>query len=146
MPDHTHGDVVIQASAQQVMDVIADLPKYPEWSTGITGVEILETGPDGRPISAKLEFNRGPVADSFVVDYVWNDNESVSWSSREGSFIQIVEGKYTLEEQPDGTVHVAYDLQVELSIPMIGTLRTRAERVLVKTALMSLKKQVEKVD
>lgn len=144
MSDRTHGDVVIQASAQQVVDVIADLARYPEWSDGVTAAEVLETFDDGRPKSARLQFARGPVSDSFVVDYTWNDDTSVTWTSREGSLVHVVEGKYTVQSQPDGSVHVTYDLQVELSIPMIGTLRTRAERLLVKTALQNLKKQVEK--
>ena len=146
MADHTHGDVVIQAPVNKVVSVIADLVRYPEWSDGITGAEVLETFADGRPKSARLQFARGPVSDSFIVDYTWNDDSSVTWTSREGSFIHVIEGKYTVEAQPDGTVQVTYDLQVELSIPMIGTLRTRAERLLVKTALQNLKKQVEKVN
>jgi prephenate dehydratase len=50
---------------------------------------------------------------------------------------------YTVAQQTDGSVLVTYDLMIELSIPMIGKIRSRAEKMIVKNALTGLKKRVE---
>jgi hypothetical protein len=38
---------------------------------------------------------------------------------------------------------VTYTLSVELSIPMIGMLRRKAEKIIIDTALKELKRRVE---
>ena len=42
-----------------------------------------------------------------------------------------------------GGTEVTYRLAVEVSIPMIGMLRRKAEKVIIDTALKGLKKRVE---
>ena len=43
----------------------------------------------------------------------------------------------------DGSTTVTYNLSVELSIPMIGMLRRKAEKIIIDTALKELKRRVE---
>ena len=43
----------------------------------------------------------------------------------------------------DGGTEVVYKLAVDLSIPMIGMLKRKAEKVIIDTALKNLKKRVE---
>jgi len=143
MAERTSGEITIDASADSVMDVIADLPSYPQWSDGMEAVEILEVFPDGRPKVARFSFNPGPIADTFVLSYTWDGTRSVSWVLTEGTVVKAQEGTYTLVEQTDGSVLVTYQLMVELSIPMIGKIRSRAEKMIVKTALVGLKNRVE---
>jgi hypothetical protein len=52
-------------------------------------------------------------------------------------------GSYELERDADGRTHVTYSLTVDLSIPMLGLLKRKAERVVMDTALKELKKRVE---
>ena len=51
-------------------------------------------------------------------------------------------GSYTLDPSSEGT-EVTYSLSVDLSIPMLGMLKRKAERVVMDTALKELKKRVE---
>ncbi|NQU37733.1 MAG: SRPBCC family protein [Actinobacteria bacterium] len=143
MAERTSGEITINASADTVMDVIADLPAYPQWSDGMEEVVVLESYPDGRPKIAKFFFNPGPIADTFILSYMWDGSRSVSWILTEGTVVKAQEGTYTLAAQPDGSLLVTYQLMVELSIPMIGKIRSRAEKMIVKTALAGLKKRVE---
>jgi hypothetical protein len=53
-----------------------------------------------------------------------------------------LEGSYLLAPRGDAT-EVTYRLAVELSIPMIGMLRRRAEKVIIDSALKGLKKRAE---
>jgi ribosome-associated toxin RatA of RatAB toxin-antitoxin module len=143
MPERTSGEITIDASADAVMDVIADLTAYPQWSDGMEEVEVLEFFPDGRPKRARFSFNPGPIADTFVLTYTWDGLRSVSWVLVEGNLVKAQEGMYTLTQPTDGSVLVTYDLMIELSIPMIGKIRSRAKKMIVKNALTGLKNRVE---
>ena len=61
MADRTNGEITIEADQAKIMDVIADLPAYPDWSDGVEAVEVLETTPEGRPDRARFTFASGPI-------------------------------------------------------------------------------------
>lgn len=143
MADRTNGDIVIQATAAKIMDVIADLPAYPQWSDGVASVDILQTTDSGRPDRAEFHFESGPINDTYVLKYDWHGNDSVDWVLESGDVIKAQEGTYTLTDNGDGTVKVTYDLMVELSVPMIGMIRQKAEKLIIKSALQGLKARVE---
>jgi hypothetical protein len=52
------------------------------------------------------------------------------------------EGSYTLRER-DGATEVVYAITIDLSIPMLGMIKRKAEKVILDTALKELKKRVE---
>lgn len=143
MADRTNGDILIEADPAKIMDVIADLPAYPQWSDGVASVEILQQTADGRPDRAEFHFESGPINDTYVLKYDWHGVDSVDWILESGSVIKAQEGTYTLTDNGDGTVKVTYDLMVELSVPMIGMIRQKAEKLIIKSALQGLKVRVE---
>ncbi len=143
MADKTNGSVTITATPDQVMDVIADLEAYPDWSEGITAVEVLEEGDDGRPARASMNIVAGPIKDEYVLDYEWNGSESVSWTLDTATALKVNNGSYDLTDNGDGTTDVVYNLEIELNVPMIGMIKRKAEKQIVKAALDGLKKRVE---
>jgi hypothetical protein len=52
------------------------------------------------------------------------------------------EGSYTLAET-DGRTEVTYRITIDLTIPMLGMIKRKAEKVILDTALKELKKRVE---
>lgn len=144
--ERTHGQIEIIASAEQVMSVIADLPNYAAWSEGIEAAEVLTTQ-DGRPKTARLTFASGPLADVFELEYAWHGVDSVDWHMiKSGEVLKRQDGTYTIVAAGSGTVTVSYDLEVELSIPIIGKLKQRAEKLIIKAALNGLKQRVESLN
>ena len=143
MADETSGSIDIDADPETIMNVIADLTVYPEWSDGVKSVEVLTEYEDGRPGDARFTVESGPIKDSYVLAYEWNGNESVSWQLPEGGVLTAMDGTYALTDNGDGRTHVDYRLMVGLSIPMIGMIRRKAEKVIVDTALKGLKARVE---
>lgn len=146
MAERTESSIVIAAPAADVLDVIADLDLYPEWAGDVRDVEIIAEDGDGWPDQARLVFDAGVIKEACVFDYEWDIVEDgtgvVSWSLVEASTLKAMNGSYTLEAVADGT-HVTYRLAVELTIPMLGTLRRKAEKVIVESALRNLKARVE---
>ena len=142
MAEQTTSSIVIDAPAAEVMAVIADFPAYPEWAQGMKQAEVVEEGPDGRAEQVHFELEAAPIKDSYTLAYDWQGDSAVRWNLVEGKMLKAMEGAYELRPSGDGT-EVTYRLAVEVSIPMIGMLRRKAEKVIIDTALKGLKKRVE---
>jgi ribosome-associated toxin RatA of RatAB toxin-antitoxin module len=142
MAEQTTSSIVIDAPAAEVMAVIADFPAYPEWAQGMKQAEVVEEGAGGRADKVHFELEATPIKDSYTLAYAWKGDSSVTWELVEGKMLKSMQGAYLLEPSGSGT-EVTYRLAVDLSIPMIGMLRRKAEKVIIDTALKGLKKRVE---
>jgi uncharacterized membrane protein len=142
MAEQSTQSIVIDAPAADVMAVIADFPAYPQWVAAAKEVEVLETGDDGRARQVHFVLDAGAVKDDYVLDYTWDDDRKVSWTLVKGQMQKRQEGSYTLEES-DGRTEVTYRITIDLSIPMLGLIKRKAEKVILDTALKELKKRVE---
>jgi ribosome-associated toxin RatA of RatAB toxin-antitoxin module len=142
MADQSTQSIVVDAPAADVMAVIADFPSYPQWVASAKKVEVLETGPDARARQVHFVLDAGAVKDDYVLDYTWDGDRSVSWTLVKGQMQKRQEGSYTLTER-DGATEVTYAITIDLSIPMLGMIKRKAEKVILDTALKELKKRVE---
>ena len=87
-------EVVIEASPEEILDVIADVETMPEWSSQQQSVEILEGGEDGRPRRVKMKVKSAGISDEQVVDYTWTD-DSASWTLVSAGQLRSQDAKYT---------------------------------------------------
>lgn len=144
MADQTESSIVINASPAAIMDVIADLAAYPEWSDGIKEVTVLALyEDDNRPADARFNLASGAIKDIYELEYDWDGDAKVSWTLTKGDMLTAMDGVYELVANGDGSTTVHYRLAVDVKIPMIGMIKRKAEKVIVDTALKGLKKRVE---
>lgn len=141
----TVSDIVIEAQADDVMEVIAGFGDYPQWATGMREVDVVDTTPDGQPLDVRFVVDSAPIRDTFTLRYDWRDERLVTWSlvSDDGSMLSAMDGSYTLDVVAGGRTRVTYQLSVDLKLPLLGMLKRKAEKVIVDTALKGLKRQVE---
>jgi len=143
MADQTESSIDINATPAQIMAVIADLPAYPDWSDGITSVEILSVyEDDGRPADARFQLESGPIRDTYELEYDWDGDSKVTWTLTTGDMVTAMDGMYQLTPNGDST-SVLYRLAVDVKIPMLGMIKRKAEKAIVDTALKGLKERVE---
>ena len=142
MAEQSTQSIVVDAPAADVMAVIADFLSYPEWVAAAKQVEVLDTGEDGRARRVHFVLDAGAVKDDYVLEYTWDDDRRVSWTLVTGQMQKRQEGSYTLVET-DGRTEVTYAITIDLSIPMLGMIKRKAEKVILDTALKELKKRVE---
>ncbi|AZI57790.1 SRPBCC family protein [Nakamurella antarctica] len=143
MADSSSQTLTIKAPAKVIMDVIADFAAYPAWTGAVKQVEITKTGRAGRADQVKFVMDAGMIKDTYELRYDWAaDGTSVTWDLVSGSLQKAQHGSYVLVET-GGETSVTYTLSVELTIPMIGLLRRKAEKVILDTALKELRKRVE---
>ena len=144
MAEKTESSIVIDASPAAVMGLIANLAAYPEWSDGITSVEVLSRyEEDDRPADARFTVDSGMIKDTYELEYDWQGDDAVSWTLTKGEMLTALDGSYRLSDNGDGSTSVAYQLAVDVKMPMIGMLKRKAEKVIIDTALKGLKKRVE---
>ena len=146
MADRTRSSVEIDAAPGEVLDVIADFERYPEWAEQVKECTVLTEDGDGWADQVEFTLDAGAVKDQYVLEYEWDVDEDgtgiVAWHLVRASLLKGMTGSYTLEALGDAT-RVTYDLEVDLSMPMIGMLKRKAERHIISTALTELKKRVE---
>lgn len=144
MADTSQQSLTMKAEPTAIMDVIADFEAYPDWTGGVKQVTVLEPGSGGRADRVRFTLDAGVVKDTYELEYVWAaDGLSVAWTLVAGQMQKSQEGSYQLTPLDDGSTEVTYTLSVQLTIPMIGMLRRKAERTIMDTALKELRKRVE---
>ncbi|MHA3704506.1 SRPBCC family protein [Jatrophihabitans sp. YIM 134969] len=145
MPERSRQSISIAADPASIMAVIADFEDYPQWAKQVKNAEITKPGSardGGRPQRVKMTVDAGVFKDTYELEYTWSGDESVSWTLVQGEMQKSQDGTYTLTPAGDVT-EVTYELTVDLSIPMLGMLKRKAEKVIMDTALKELKKRVE---
>lgn len=139
----TRDSTVVEATPEAVMAVISDFSAYPEWSTSIRVAEVLSIGLDDRPDRVRFELEAGAIIDEYVLAYSWSaDDRGLEWRLESSTLQKSQRGSYRLEPVEGGT-RVDYELEIELAVPVIGSLRTRAERRILGDALSELKRRAE---
>ncbi len=143
MRKETEAEIIIRDRASHIMDVIADLPAYPEWCPGVKSATVLQSFDSGRPREIEMVLDSGPIQDTVRYVYDWSEKKSVQWWQTQGQILSSLNGSYTCVRLGHNSTLVTYQLTIEVVLPMIGALQRRAEKHIVSTALTGLKERVE---
>ena len=137
-------EVVIEATPEQILDVIADVGSAPSWSPQYQSAEILDTSDDGRPKRVKMKVKAAGLTDEMEVQYSWGEN-TAGWTLIKSGQLKAQDATYTLTPAGDKT-KVRFELRVDPSIPIPGFLLKRTIKGAMETATDGLRKQVLKVN
>ncbi|MBJ7356235.1 SRPBCC family protein [Nocardioides sp.] len=143
MAEQTTSSIVVDAAPEAVMDVIADFDAYPHWAKGVTTVETVVEGADGRAEQVFFALDVSPIKDEYTLAYIWEGHRRVTWTLVEGKMLRALDGAYELRDLGNGSTEVTYRLALDVSIPLIGMLKRKGEKILIDAALKGLKKRVE---
>ena len=136
-------DVTIEATPDEIMNVLVDLESLPEWSSAHQKVEVLERDDEGRPAKSRQVVKIVGVSDEQVLDYTVHD-DGVSWTLATSKQQRAQEGRYTLTPNGDKT-DVRFELTVDPVVPLPGFLIKKGAKGLMDTATDGLRKRVLKV-
>jgi uncharacterized membrane protein len=140
--DQASSTITIDAPLDRVLAVIADIDSYPEWTGQIKSAKVVSTGADGRPEQATFVMDAGVLKDEYTLEYDWSDT-GVDWHLVGKSSVQKSQvGSYALADK-GGKTEVTYRLAVDISMPMLGMFKRKAEKMIMDSALKELKKRVE---
>ncbi|MEV1021419.1 SRPBCC family protein [Streptomyces sp. NPDC050264] len=142
MAEHTSSSITIEAAPADVMGVIADFARYPDWTGEVKESEVLATDDAGRAEQVRLVMDAGAIKDDQTLKYTWAGANEVSWTLVKSQMLRSLDGSYVLRPAGAGT-EVTYSLTVDVKIPMLGMIKRKAEKVIIDRALAGLKKRVE---
>ncbi|WP_030319077.1 SRPBCC family protein [Streptomyces sp. NRRL B-3229] len=143
MAEHTSSSITIEAAPADVMAVIADFARYPDWTGEVKQAEVLSTDASGRAEQVRLVMDAGAIKDDQVLGYTWTGGNEVSWTLVKSQMLRQLDGSYVLKPVGAGSTEVTYLLTVDVKIPMLGMIKRKAEKVIIDRALAGLKKRVE---
>ena len=144
MSEATESTIRIEAPVADVVAVVSDLTKYPEWSTSIKRVEVLESDSEGRPVKVTMMVDAGPMRDSVTLQYDWSMAPAqLSWTLLDADMLTAMDGTYIVTEADEDSTEVSYRLAVDVAMPMLAMLKRKAEKAVVDVSLKELKKRVE---
>jgi hypothetical protein len=135
--------VVIEASPDEIMDVLFDLEALTKWSSTHQKVEVLARDDEGHPTTSRQVVKIVGITDEQVLDYFVHD-DGVSWTLVSSKQQRAQEGRYTLTPDGDST-NVRFELTVDPTIPVPGFLIKRGAKGLMETATDGLRERVLKV-
>jgi carbon monoxide dehydrogenase subunit G len=145
MTEQTEGQIVIEASAAEVMDVLTDFEAYPEWAA-VKSARVLERGDGGVGTRVAFEVDvpvLGRASYTLAYRYAPADG-GMSWVSTEArGAVSDISGEYLLTEIDEDETKAIYRLAVNLGVLLPGFIRTQGEKRVNESALEGLKRRVE---
>jgi Polyketide cyclase / dehydrase and lipid transport len=135
--------VVIEATPDEIMDVLFDIESLTEWSSAHQKVEVLERDDQGHPSKSRQVVKIVGITDEQVLEYSVHD-DGVSWTLISSKQQRAQEARYTLTPNGDST-RVNFELTVDPIVPVPGFLIKKGAKGLMETATDGLRKRVLKV-
>ena len=142
MAEQTTSSIVVDAEPATVMEVIGDFEAYPTWAKGVKVADVRSES-DGWADEVFFVLDVAPIKDEYTLAYEWDGYDEVTWRLVEGKVLTSMDGSYTLRDLGNGSTEVTYRLALDLSIPLIGMIKRKGEKMIIDTALKGLKKRVE---
>ena len=143
--EQAEGTKTIEASAADIMEVLADFDAYPDW-TDVKKTEVVKTDSRGRPTEVFYEVSQFGITAKYTLAYKYKaDDAGMTWTTksvREGP-IKEIKGEYVLEELDEDETEVTYRMTLDLKTKLPGFLMKRGEKMIIRNALDGLKKRVE---
>jgi ribosome-associated toxin RatA of RatAB toxin-antitoxin module len=136
-------ELVIEATPDEIMDVLLDIESLPEWSSAHQKVEVLERDDQGRPSRSRQVVKIVGISEEQELAYSVHD-DGVSWTLINAKQQRAQDARYTLIPDGDST-RLRFDLSVDLTAPVPGFLIKKGAKGLMDTATKGLRKRVLEV-
>jgi uncharacterized membrane protein len=144
MSDSSRATITIDAPLDAVTKALFTLENYPEWSSSIKSVEVVNRDDQGRAMKVKMTIDAGMMKDRVILDYDWSEAPArLSFSLDDADLLTGMDGAYIIKSIDDESTEVTYELTVSLSMPIPAMMRQKAEKTTIDQALAQLKATLE---
>lgn len=139
MSQKSTATVVIDAPLAEVEAALFQIDNYPQWSSSIKKVEVIERDSENRICKAKLSIDAGVMKDRVVLEYDWSSAPgTLSFSMDEADLLTQMDGAYSLKSIDADSTQVTYELEVAVSLPVPAMMITKTQQQTIDNALKEL--------
>ena len=133
-------EIVIEATPEEILDVMMDVESLPEWSDAHQSSEVLERDERGRPLRSTAKVKTVGITDEQVLEYAYHD-DGMSWTLVSAKQQRSQDARYTLTPEGDKT-RVKFDITIDPTVPIPGFVLKKATKGVMSTATDGLRKRV----
>ncbi len=139
MSQKSTATVVIDAPLAQVQSALFEIENYPNWSSSIKKVDVIERDGENRVTKAKLSIDAGVMKDRVVLEYNWSlAPATLTFSMDEADLLTQMDGAYSLKAIDGDSTQVTYELEVAVSLPVPAMMITKTQQTTIDNALKEL--------
>jgi ribosome-associated toxin RatA of RatAB toxin-antitoxin module len=138
MVDQATEQTTIAASPDRCFDAAIDFERYPEWASDVKMARVLSRDGDGRAVDVEFRAAAMGRSTTYTLRYFYGANPlRLAWRLQRGDLTRRLDGEYEFlpVDGDQRTTEVVYHLAVDLSVPLPGFVKRRAEARIVRTAL-----------
>jgi Polyketide cyclase / dehydrase and lipid transport len=134
-------ELVIDATCEVILDVLADMDAVPVWSSVHRRAVVIDTHPDGRPFRVRVTIGILGIVDTQVLEYRWGPDWMV-WDGKKTLQQHAQHGEYNLTRESDDRTRVRFTITVEPTVPMPRFIINRARKKILTAATEGLRRRV----
>ncbi len=138
MVDQATEQTTIAASPGRCFDAAIDFERYPEWASDVKMARVLSRDHEGRAVDVEFRAAAMGRSTTYTLRYFYGANPlRLAWRLQRGDLTRRLDGEYEFlpVDGDQRTTEVVYHLAVDLSVPLPGFVKRRAEARIVRTAL-----------
>ncbi len=146
MVDQATERTVVAAPPDACFAAAVDFAGYPQWASDIKSARILSLDDEGRAVDVEYRAAAMGRSTTYTLRYFYGANpRRLAWRLKSGDIVRRLDGEYEFLPVADepGSCEVLYHLAVDLSVPLPGFVKRRAEARIVRTALDDFTRHVE---
>jgi ribosome-associated toxin RatA of RatAB toxin-antitoxin module len=144
MADSVSECTTVDAPVADVLDVLLDFERYPEWARDLKEAEVVARDEAGRATEVRFRAAGMGYSTGYTLRYDHAEPGRLAWKLIEGDLTRKLDGEYRLAGTADGKgAEITYELEVELKLPIPRFVKNRTQLKIVHTALKELKARVE---
>jgi len=117
---------LIDCKKEQLIDLVLDIEKYPEFVPFCLGSKIYEKKDKGDQllIIADLTIGKGPFKDTYKSDVVFNKNEDSIYVKNIEGPLNHLSNNWTFSDKKNGITEVTFDIDFEIKNKFLNTMMT----------------------
>ena len=146
MVDQTTERTIIAATPDACYAAAIDFERYPEWASDVKMARILSRDDDGRAVDVEFRAAAMGRSTTYTLRYFYGANpRRLAWRLQKGDITRRLDGEYEFlpVTSDPSSCEVVYHLAVDLSVPVPGFVKRRAEARIVRTAVSDFTRHVE---
>lgn len=142
MSDRVQETQTVPGNPADVLAVITDFERYPDWQPQMAEAEVLERDGEGRATKVRYKFKGQMFTANYVLAYAYDD-QGVSFHAVEGDILKTLDGRYTVVDGGDGQSAVTYELEASPAIKIPAVLRRQGAKRMVEDLFTGLREKLD---